>query len=293
MESQLTEIALEDINRGDVGSRISLSVKSADGRLRVGRASRRRGEHEVRERSLEGCATEDIVILELTSLAVDTREDILHDRFSHRGSTNCRAISRRGLEIAVNRECSVLRGVRGRPSTSRERHSTSTSGLKPLVETTGQIRGRTTSIGLSTVVGAEGRFHITLDGLNALSDIVSEFITNTSNGRDILRKRGHTDRASEDLDVVRQFSTILLGSVSVLGVVIVGRDICAVNRASCLGEGQSVCLPSEKSISRFATLLSHRGEGGILRINERDEVSEFFSLARREGGFCEISHSSI
>jgi len=113
-----------------------------------------------------------------------------------------------------------------------------------------------------------------------LGDVVLEFILNASEvchaGLSEFRdSRG----ASENLDEVADFIAILLRAFLDEVLVVRVRDIGAVNGAVCLGFGEGVNLPAEESLLGLCALACHRCEGGILRIDERDEISDFFSAA--------------
>ena len=266
MQTEFAEVALEHVDRGDVRRSGRITVEGANGGLGVGATSRRSREDEVREGSLEGGADESVVVLELTGLVVDAGQDALNDGLGKGGRADRGAISRRGAESIRNSEGRILGG----------------DGLEPLVEATGQIRVSTV-VQLGTVVRAKRRFHVTLEALNTLGDVVSEFRLNASDGSDGLRERRHTHGTAENLDVIAQFSTVHGGTV--LDVVLVGRDVGTIDDARGLGSREGIDLPAELGVAGLRALLRHGGEGGVLSVDKCDEVSEFFPLAAGEPGF--------
>jgi len=99
VQTNLTEVTLEDINRRDVGRGFRITIKCTNHGLGIRATGRGSREHEVREGALKSWANESVVILELTSLAVDTREDVLHNCFSESSRTDCRNLRSRQAEV--------------------------------------------------------------------------------------------------------------------------------------------------------------------------------------------------
>jgi hypothetical protein len=175
---------------------------------------------------------------------------------------------------------------------------------EPLVQTASLITltRASATVRRATLCASEGHFLVALDEFDSLRNVVSEFARNTSDIIDVFGEGRDADGATENLDVSSQFLAVLdcVAAHGVADVVLdfsaVGVNVSAVNDGLDARRRETVNLPAEVGVLRLGALLCHRGEGGVLRIDERDKVSEFFALthlfACLELSFGEFSHVS-
>ena len=300
MDTELTEIAVEHVDGRGVGAGGSVTVEVADGfrgRHVIAR-NLLRGEHEVRERTLHQRTRKAVIRLILAGLLVDGGEDVLEGRL---GEVSEVARDERGRGSVIRIERKTELGRRGGDGFG----GVSVGGLdEPLIKTTGLVGNQSTVdglFGLGGVGGAHRLFHVTLEHGHGLGDVVLEFILNAGDvGHAGLGEFRDSRGASENLDEVAKFGTILLGvatrSIADVVIVVGLRNISSVDDTIGLGVGKGVNLPAEEGLLGLRTLACHRGEGGILRIDERDEVGDFFSAAKFVGlgevAFEQLRHGS-
>ncbi len=299
MDTELTEVAVEHIDGRGVGAGGSVTIERTIGLERVRGGGFTIREDQVGERTLHQRTSKAVIGLILASLLVDGGEDVLEGGFGQ-VSEVARDEGRRGSVVGIERKAELSR-----------RGSDSFSGIsvgsldEPLVKTAGLVGDESTTNGLfslSRVAGAHRLFHVTLEHGHGLGDVVLEFILHASDvGNASLGELRDSRGASENLDEVAEFSTILLRvarrvGVSDVVIVVSLRDIGAIDDTISLGIRKGVNLPAEEGLLGLRTLASHRGEGGILRIDERDEISDFFSTTKLVGlgeiAFEQLRHSS-
>ena len=295
VDSQLSEVAVKHVHRGGVGAGGSVTVEVTGGL----EGSRSRGltvrEHEVRERTLHQRSSEAVVGLILTGLLIDGREDVLEGRLGevsevarHDGGRGSVRGAVRKAEL-IGHDGSRFVGVL-------------VSGLdEPLVESTGLVGNDASTdglFGLGGVGGAHRLFHVTLEHGHGLGNVVLEFILHSGDvGHAGLGEFRDSRGASENLDEVAEFITILLRRGLDEVFVIGGGHVGAVHGAVSLGLREGINLPAEESLLGLRTLAGHGREGGVLRIDEGDEVGDFFPAAEFIGlgevAFEQLSHSRI
>ena len=277
VDAELTEVAVEHVDGRGVGAGGGITIE------RTGRFSREvvssllGREHEVRERTLHQRTSEAVIRLILTGLLVDGGEQVLEGGFRQVGKVAGHD-GRRGGITRGERKAELV-GHDG----SRFVRILVSSLDEPLVETTGLVgnhRAADSLFSLGGVGGAHRLFHVTLEHGHGLGDVVLEFILHSGDvGHAGLGQLRDSRGASENLDEVSEFITILLRRGLDEVLVVGGGDVRSVNGAVGLGLREGVNLPAEEGLLGLGALASHRREGGVLRIDEGDEVGDFFSAA--------------
>ncbi len=273
VDAELTEVAVEHIDGRGVGAGGSVTIERTIGLERVRGVRLTIREDEVGERTLHQRTSKAVVGLILTGLLVDRGEDVLEGGFRE-VSEIARDEGRRGSVVGIERKAEL--SGRGGDSFS----GISVRGLdEPLVQTTGLVGDESTAnslFSLSRVAGAHRLFHVTLEHGHGLGDVVLEFILNASNvGHAGLGEFRNSRGASENLDEVTEFGTILLGIAVAIGVsdvviVVSLGDIGAIDDTISLRIREGVNLPAEEGLLGLGTLTGHGREGGVLRIDEGD-----------------------
>jgi hypothetical protein len=297
VQLESTEVAFKDLHRGGVGGIFSVTVEGADSVTGFRRARRTSREDKVSEATLATGAKQSVIFLARASLFIQTSQKVLDVLFGE-------VVTNRTIEVLFLRHLEVRRDSKvgvlcNRTKVGRVRNDvsgSSTTDGKVLVETTGQIRLRT-SVLLSTLRAAKSDFNVTLEHLDGLSDIVRKFILNASDVSEVERHRGHTDSSAEHLGMHRQFVSVLLkvtvdGVLDIVFDISLDIDIGTIDDTARLDGRQLVNLPAEVRVARLGTLLRHGGEGRVSGINEGDKVSEVFSLTRSDIRFSKDRHVS-
>jgi len=288
MEVDRTEVALEDIDVLAIG-RVAAFTHRADRGRGHSTAIRCRVD-EVGEGSLQVNRDEAVPRTALARLLVQSGEHILTVRLIQvsgggtgvgvsDGTAGAADSLRRGGGDDIIGRGAVLVG-------NGEDRILFPLGLRPRIEGTGAVADGAV-VSLSRLGRGQGDFDISLDGEHRLSHLAGTLRRGASEANHIrLSEFRDAELATEDLRISRESRTVADRELIHLGTTRgVASDgfVGAVNDGLDAGIGVGIDLPLEHRVGRLGTLAGHRGEGGILRLDERDHIGDVFAATDSVG----------